>query len=227
MVLLRRANEPAVTVSRPGDDEGPLEREWKWVVPGKAALAGLERVDPPDGLIAGAWRLRVLDNAYYDTADGALRAVHAALRVRRDGGAGLLLTLKEGHRREGALHRVTEWETRLDRFSPREPWRSAVRPVRRLLELVGRQPLEQWVHFSTERRERPILRQGREVATQVLDCTTWSGGGEFLEMELELRAGEDASEEWVIWMAELARRFALVPSEMTKLARAAARIGAG
>jgi hypothetical protein len=208
---------------RSGDGTVPREREWKWLVPSPVVLDALERVEPPAGVVAGEWRSLSLQNTYYDTPDGLLRAQRVAFRVRRDGADGVLVTLKESHRREGAFHQVTEWEVRLASFAPRTPWLGSGAPVRRLLELVGRRPLREWVHFTTRRRERPFLSRGTRVATQVLDRTLWSSGGEFLEMEFELGPRESVGDRWQRWMESVAGEHELLPSESTKLARALAQ----
>ena len=200
------------------------EREWKWEARSADLLDELAKAPLPEGVEAGDWRTSELDNSYFDTSDRGLCAVAAAFRLRRneDGRSDPLLTLKEGHHRRGAFLRMVELESRVPDFDPLVPWRTEAAPVRRLLELVGRRPLELLVRFVTSRRSRELRLSSAGEAVLALDTTRWVDGELFWELELELRGGARV-ERWEEWMLELAERYGLDPSSETKLARALKR----
>ncbi|MAE69200.1 MAG: hypothetical protein CME06_01890 [Gemmatimonadetes bacterium] len=203
------------------------EREWKWEIGSADLLDEIAGAPLPEGVEGGDWRTSRLENRYFDTRDRRLSAAAAAFRARRheDDRSVLLLTLKEGHRREGAFHRMVEIEGRVPDFDPLEPWRTEAAPVRRLVELVGRRPVEVLVRFETSRLCRELRSPSGGGAVLALDTTRWADGGFFRELELELSA-DGKGDRWERWMLGLARRHRLVPSEETKLARAMKRMAA-
>lgn len=197
-----------------------MEEEWKFEVADVLVLNALAEAPLPAGAVAGPLSRVDLKNCYLDTNDRILSRAREAFRWRSSADGREWLTLKAHHRREGAFHRMDEWECRVENFDLKAPWRSAGAPVDQLTARVGRVPLEVVVEFRTERRSRRIDGFGG-YATLALDRTQWADGVEFAELELELGSG--APEPWAAWVEELGVRWDLKPSTRTKLARALER----
>lgn len=211
--------------SEPSTPDQPfVEREWKWEIPSSAAYEGLQGLTPPAGYRLEAWRQSRLLNQYFDTQRGELSERRAALRLRSQVGCGQILTLKEKHVREGALHTMREWEARVDSFDSTLPWQSASPPSRRLVELVGKQPLYPLTQFETLRWWTAILGPAGRVVMVALDHIRWLDGESFRELELELVSAEPLAP-WTRWIEDLAAHWCLRISNQTKLQRALAQEG--
>ena len=197
-----------------------VEREWKLVVPDEDTLLALRELDVPAGLQGSRWRRTLLDNQYFDTAHGDLASIGGALRLRKTDDGRLILTLKYGHRRADALHRMTEVEVQVPGFDYEKPWSNpSPTPMVRLGELVGRVDLVPIARFDTERFHKRMEDARGVGATLVLDRFRLPDRKVALELELELDAQVDGAP-WSRWIEDVRSRFGLCPSTQTKLARA-------
>lgn len=200
----------------------PLEVELKYQVSDIAVGRRLVAASELAGLTAtGALSTVRLADRYVDTRDGALARAGWAARVRRTA-EGSLISLKGLARQDagGALHRRSELNGEADPARPPTEWApSEARD--RLVEVVDGRPLAELVTLSQTRYQRRYA--GGEVeleasADQVEVVLDGQVVDRFAELELELRAGDEASLEPV--MAWLDEREALVAVAESKLQRA-------
>lgn len=162
------------------------------------------------------------ENTYFDTADGRLAAARHGLRVRRIGSRSLITLKGPASLDAGAVHRRAEHE--FPGASPDPVTWPPGAPRELALALTGGAPLFPTVAVSTERRILHVERGGVQVAELCLDRGVLRGGRRerpFVELEIELLAGGDASDLAGI-AAELAHYMTLVPEPRSKLMRATA-----
>jgi CHAD domain-containing protein len=200
----------------------PVEVELKFRMSGTGAGERLIAADDLAGFtpLAAATTV-VVEDRYLDTPDGHLEAAGYAARLRT-GRDGTVITLK-GLRSMGpggALHRREELEGPAAEATPPDAWPDS--PARELvLGLAGDAPLRDLVTVHQTRRKREYGREGAVVELSVDDVEIVAGGRtleRFAELELELRAGDEAAlEPLADLLAEIEE---LVPAETSKLERA-------
>lgn len=155
-----------------------------------------------------------METAYYDTPDGALRALHWTLRRRYENGRSvctLKTPLPDGSR--------GEWETECDSILDAVPELCKLGGPRRLLLLTA-----QGVDLSCGARFTRLAATLEEADCTVelaLDQGVLIGGGKelpFAEVEVEYKGGSE--EAAVAFARALAREFSLAPEPKSKVQRA-------
>jgi len=211
-----------VTSSRQG-----IEVELKYRVRDAEAAARLGALRTLGGLrVAGRPRQVQVEDRYLDTADGALARAGYAARLRR-GPRMTILSVKASNDAASALHRREELEGPADLSLDPHAWPSSV--ARSLvLEHAGDSPLIEVVTIRQLRRARAFTGDGLEVELSVDDVEVVAGGrmiDRFLELEVELKAGDEAG---LAGLAPiLGADAALEPVTTSKLERALAALARG
>ena len=204
-----------------------IEVELKYRVSDAEAAARLGALRTLGGLrVAGRPRQVQVEDRYLDTADGALARAGYAVRLRR-GPRMTILSVKASNEAASALHRRKELEGPADLSLDPHAWpSSAARSL--VLEHAGDSPLIETVTIRQLRRARVFAGDGLEVELSVDDVEVVAGGrmiDRFLELEVELKAGDEAG------LADLAvilgADAALAPITTSKLERALAALGRG
>jgi len=208
-----------VTNSRQG-----VEVELKYRVRDAEAAARLGALRTLGGLrVAGRPRQVQVEDRYLDTADGALSRAGYAVRLRR-GPRMTILSVKSSNEAASALHRREELEGPADLSLDPHAWPSS--PARALvLEHAGDSPLIEVVTIRQLRRARAFASDGLEVELSVDDVEVVAGGrmiDRFLELEVELKAGEESG--LPALAAILEADAALEPVTTSKLERALAAL---
>jgi len=208
-----------VTNSRQG-----VEVELKYRVRDAEAAARLGALRTLGGLrVAGRPRQVQVEDRYLDTADGALSRAGYAVRLRR-GPRMTILSVKSSNEAASALHRREELEGPADLSLDPHAWPSS--PARALvLEHAGDSPLIEVVTIRQLRRARAFASDGLEVELSVDDVEVVAGGrmiDRFLELEVELKAGEESG--LAALAAILEADAALEPVTTSKLERALAAL---
>jgi CHAD domain-containing protein len=164
-----------------------------------------------------------VEDRYLDTADGALSRAGYAVRLRR-GPRMTILSVKSSNEAASALHRREELEGPADLSLDPHAWPSS--PARALvLEHAGDSPLIEVVTIRQLRRARAFASDGLEVELSVDDVEVVAGGrmiDRFLELEVELKAGEESG--LAALAAILEADAALEPVTTSKLERALAAL---
>jgi len=208
-----------VTNSRQG-----VEVELKYRVRDAEAAVRLGALRTLGGLrVAGRPRQVQVEDRYLDTADGALSRAGYAVRLRR-GPRMTILSVKSSNEAASALHRREELEGPADLSLDPHAWPSS--PARALvLEHAGDSPLIEVVTIRQLRRARAFASDGLEVELSIDDVEVVAGGrmiDRFLELEVELKAGEESG--LAALAAILEADAALEPVTTSKLERALAAL---
>ena len=201
-----------------------VEVELKYRVRDAEAAARLGALRTLGGLrVAGRPRQVQVEDRYLDTADGALSRAGYAVRLRR-GPRMTILSVKASNEAASALHRREELEGPADLSLDPHAWPSS--PARALvLEHAGDSPLIEIVTIRQRRRARAFASDGLEVELSVDDVEIVAGGrtiDRFLELEVELKAGEESG--LAALAAILEADAALEPVTTSKLERALAAL---
>ncbi len=205
-------------------DDGmpPMEVELKYRMTDAAAGSRLLASDDLAGLSAEGPVATVLhEDRYVDTTDGALAAAGYAGRFRSSGEE-TVITLKGLRRHDdgGAAHRREELEGPADIEAPAGAWpESTARDA--VIAIAGESTLAELVRVRQVRRKRNYGVDGTTVELSVDDVEVVMGDRvieRFAELEVELRAGDEAAlEPLADLLAEIEE---LVPAETSKLERA-------
>ncbi len=161
------------------------------------------------------------EDRYVDTADGALEAAGYAGRLRSTG-SGTILTLKglERHDDGAALQRREEHEGPADPGRPPADWpASEARDA--VIQIAGDRALHDLVELRQVRQKRFYARNGTVVEVSVDDVevlVATAVAERFVELELELREGDEAELEPLADM--LAEIEELVAVDSSKFERA-------
>jgi len=187
------------------------EVEARFRADGRAPLERLA-TRPTLGMASlGTARTVLEEDRYLDTANGSLRAVCWACRLRsREGTTRISLKGPPDTPATGWLHRRPEVEGPASSVVDPDAWPES--PARTfLLELSRGAPLVEWLHLLQERTERPVSIDGRSVGDLTLDAVTAEQGsarlGELYLVELELRPDGDPERD----LPALARALAAEP----------------
>jgi CHAD domain-containing protein/adenylate cyclase class IV len=207
-------------------DAVPMEVELKFRMTDAATGERLLASDELDGFRAvGMAETSRIEDRYVDTPDGALAGAGYAARLRT-GEGDTVITLKGLRRVDdgGAVHRREEIEGRAVEDAPALSWpESGAREL--VLRLAGDQPLTEIARIRQTRRKRLYARDDTLVEVSVDDVAVLADGNvveRFAELELELRAGAEASlEPLVDLLSEIEE---LVPAQTSKLERALAAV---
>jgi CHAD domain-containing protein len=202
--------------------EAPLEVELKYRMtdagPGERLLAA----DDLAGFTAsGPVVLVVNEDRYLDTDDGRLAGAGYACRLRSTAD-GTIISLKglRGIGGGGEVHRREELEGPADPAVAPADW-PASDARDRVVEIAGDAALGDLVAVRQARRKREYEHDGTVVELSVDDVEVVAGGAvieRFAELELELRAGDEAAlESLADLLSEIEE---LVPAETSKLERA-------
>ena len=204
-----------------------IEVELKYRVRDADAAARFGALRTLGGLrVAGRPRQVQVEDRYLDTADGAMSRAGYAVRLRR-GPRMTILSVKASNEAASALHRREELEGPADLSLDPHAWpSSAARSL--VLEHAGDSPLIEIVTIRQLRRARAYTGDALEVELSVDDVEVVAGGrmiDRFLELEVELKAGDEASlaDLGVILGADAA----LEPITTSKLERALAALARG
>ncbi len=166
--------------------------------------------------LAGPEGISQLVNTYFDTADGALGAAGATLRIRANPG-GREQTLKLAATRGSSVRR-NEWSAPATGDTP-DPALFPASARTRLIRLLGNCDLQEVAQSRIERTTRRI-RFGKSSIEVAFDCGTIEADGrseEIHELELELERGKLAD------VLSLATRLPLGPDLSWSLMSKAAR----
>jgi CHAD domain-containing protein len=201
-----------------------IEVELKYRVRDADAAARLGALRTLGGLrVAGRPRQIQVEDRYLDTADGALSRAGYAVRLRR-GPRMTILSVKASNEAASALHRREELEGPADLSLDPHAWApSAARSL--VLEHAGDSPLIEIVTIRQLRRARAFTGDALEVELSVDDVEVVAGGrmiDRFLELEVELKAGDEAG--LVDLAVILGADAALEPVTTSKLERALAAL---
>jgi CHAD domain-containing protein len=204
-----------------------IEVELKYRLRDAEAAARLGALRTLGGLrVAGRPRQVQVEDRYLDTADGALSRAGYAVRLRR-GPRMTILSVKASNEAASALHRREELEGPADLSLDPHAWPpSAARSL--VLEHAGDSPLIEIVTIRQLRRARAFTGDALEVELSVDDVEIVAGGrmiDRFLELEVELKAGDEAG--LVDLAVILGADAALEPVTTSKLERALAALARG
>jgi len=204
-----------------------IEVELKYRLRDAEAAARLGALRTLGGLrVAGRPRQVQVEDRYLDTADGALSRAGYAVRLRR-GPRTTILSVKASNEAASALHRREELEGPADLSLDPHAWpSSAARSL--VLEHAGDSPLIEIVTIRQLRRARAFTGDALEVELSVDDVEVVAGGrmiDRFLELEVELKAGDEAG--LVDLAVILGADAALEPVTTSKLERALAALARG
>jgi len=204
-----------------------IEVELKYRVRDAEAAARLGALRTLGGLrVAGRPRQVQVEDRYLDTADRALERAGYAVRLRR-GPRMTILSVKASNEAASALHRREELEGPADLSLDPHAWpSSAARSL--VLEHAGDSPLIEMITIRQLRRARVFSGDALEVELSVDDVEVVAGGqviARFLELEVELKAGDEAGLEDLAVI--LGADAALEPVTTSKLERARAALARG
>lgn len=197
------------------------EVEARFRADGRAPLDRLAARPTLGNASLGAARTVLEEDRYLDTADGRLRAVRWACRLRsREGTTRISLKGPPATTATGWLHSRPEVEGPASTLVDPDAWPES--PARAfLLELSGGAPLAEWLRLLQERTERPVSIDGRPVGGLSLDVVTAERGGEPLGrmhlVELELRPDADPERDLPALAHALAAEPGLEAEPRTKL----------
>ena len=154
---------------------------------------------------------------YFDTADHWLRRNGFGLRVRRSGGE-RIQTLKAGIEQDGGRD---EWEWPVEADTPVTALLAATPAA-----LPGDATLVPLFTVISRRMLRMVEADGALIELVIDDARVEAGGRRetFLELELELKAGEAAA--LTTLAARLSKVAALTPTDLTKAGRGFRLLGA-
>jgi CHAD domain-containing protein len=200
----------------------PVEVELKYRVHDEAAAERYLVAESIGPFVPTAGTRSVeLEDRYVDTADGAMARAGFAVRLRRTG-EGTIVSVKSTTRRQGSgsAHRRDELEAPADRTAGPLDWPpSDARSL--VLEHAGDAPLVEVVTIRQLRRKRQLVDGATrvELSLDQVDVVARSlVVDRFLELEAELRKGDDAR------LVDLAAVFdadtSLEPSTGSKFERA-------
>ncbi|MCL2437282.1 MAG: CYTH domain-containing protein [Clostridiales bacterium] len=170
----------------------------------------------------------VLKAAYFDTEDGLLAKHDIAFRVRMEGSRSIA-SLKWNGKSEGALH------TRNEINVPIEGEACLIMPDPaifkesdiglQMMELIEGKQLSSVVEVGFLRRRVRVDTKNSiiEISIDTGDIVTDSGSEPICELELELFSG--SQDDLIALGTKLAERYALIPEEYSKYARALKLIG--
>ncbi len=211
-----------MTITRQG-----IEVELKYRILDEAAAARFGALRTLGGLrVVGRPRQVQVEDRYLDTADGALSRAGYAARLRR-GPRMTILSVKALNAEGTALHRREELEGPADVSLDPHAWpSSAARSL--VMEHAGDSPLVEIVTIRQLRRARNLSDGILEVELSVDDVEVVARGrviDRFLELEVELKAGDESGLEDLA--AILRADPALEPVTSSKLERAMAALAGG
>ena len=164
-------------------------------------------------------------NAYFDTADGRVRASRSGLRVRTIGER-RIATLKSGGGVVAGRAARGEWEADIGPSDDPATW-PAGELRERALAITGGAPLQPLLTIRTTRHNIAVTLDDREVAQISLDDATIAAGGRtqpLRELEVELHGGGTLTDLDAI-CAALSERFPLQPESQSKLERGLMLLG--
>jgi len=203
----------------------PLEIELKLEVRDRAVARRMLAADELDGLPA-AEPPRTIDveDRYLDTADRALERAGRVARLRNTDGTTLVTVKSLAAPDAGAVHRREELEgPATAELEPRTWPPSDARSI--ILELAGDAPLEELVALRQRRRVRRFADDVTTIELSLDRVSVVHGGrtiGRFLELEAELRSGDEGR---LVHLGErLAVEPAFGPARQSKLERALAAV---
>lgn len=203
-----------------------MEIEAKFTVLDLQTFNQLMEVDELAGMRLGKARVKLVQDRYLDTAQGAFLLAGYACRLRTVGDA-RIVTLKSFTAATGALHQRQELEVHLTPASPASAGQSidswpASEATTLARELSDSQPLGMLFELQQERHVRLATRCGSNspFAEVSLDVVRFSDGATVPAYELEaelLPGGLVADLEPMI--AELIERWAVLPEPASKFER--------
>ncbi len=171
-----------------------VEIEWKYRIPDPESAQRLLAAQQLGPCTVGEFTLRSITDAYYDTADAALRGAGYALRFRqgKTNGSVQLKTLVEAG---AGVHRRTEIHIATDQPDRPETWPDG--PGRDLVlgALQGRQ-IDRLFTIAQNRHIAPLWDGDDQVAEISIDEVHWVAGPKTVtdwEMEVELASGQEES----------------------------------
>lgn len=190
---------------------------------------------PDAGIIEQMWRQEVFEKygtvdrdtmipmsaTYYDTEEGALSAVDAAFRIRKEGGH-YVATLKWNDQVQDGLFEREELNINLEEGQCRNPTIrifSESENSRALIDLIGDRPLVPTIKTDFIRHVMRID-TGTSIFEADLDTGSITAGTESLticELEIELYSG--SRDEMAKVGQDMAERFGLVPGVQSKFQR--------
>lgn len=188
------------------------EIELKFLLDAATARAVLTALPPGETIV------KDMVATYFDTADHWLRRAGFGLRVRRSGGE-RIQTLKAGIEDDGGRD---EWEWPVERDTPDEALLAGTPAA-----LPAGTTLVPLFTVTSRRTLRMVEADGALIELVIDDARVEAGGRRetFLELELELKAGEAAA--LTTLAARLSRVAALTPTDLTKAGRGFRLLGAG
>ena len=204
----------------------PIEVESKFRAADRLTLQRLSTINRLGPASLGEARTSQEMDRYLDTADHRLSAEGWACRLRTRAGRTILSLKGAAAARPGdqsEMHRRPEIEGSATAEIVPDAWPpSEARD--RLLELTGGAHLEERLHLDQRRTERPVVVDGRRVATLSLDEVdvlnpAGESLGRLLVVELEY-AGTEREADLVAVAAALRAEPGLTPDPLTKLEHA-------
>ena len=202
----------------------PRERELKFSLAERPHLSTLENGLSEAGFAAQALGTRVQNDTYFDTPERGLERAGLALRLRETRGE-RLVTLKIGSETAGEAGKGFHDREELELPLQNGDWPE---PIRARLEGVNVDALKPRLVLRNERTCYLVFEDKTELAELSLDEVTArrpAGGDEvqFLELELEARAGSDEDLQRV---AGILKHFlTLRPESLSKPRHAGALLG--
>ncbi len=208
-----------------------MEVELKYQIPDTAVIDKMWRKD----VFAGYGEIDDfsqvnMDALYYDTADFRLSSVDAAFRLRREDDT-VIATLKWDGTQHGGLHEREELNITVNDDSvcshPSLKIFEQSEEGRRLLELVGDDPLEEKMRMTFLRRLMRVDTGNAicEVALDTGKIITAAGELPIRELELELYSGDIADIKKL--GKKLSEKFKIVPGTESKFLRGLNLLRAG
>ena len=195
-----------------------MELEYKWKIPQETLAALAEHLHDLPGRLSH--ETLSMAASYYDTADGTVRRLGAALRLRRENDR-TVCCLKRTVQKEGALAEREEYEQEAETLREglqKLPQAGAPADLCKMLEL---QELRAFAMTEFIRNCYLIAAEGftAEFAVDVGRLGNPEKMLPFEELELELKSGDP--EAFRRCAEQLQAQFSLQPQPLSKLARAA------
>lgn len=177
--------------------------------------------------IPGSRVCQVLDAHYFDTSTYCLQKAKLAYRIRREGEQ-WIATIKGGGTSKGGLHERQEWNVVVGSAEPDLTVFDDTDIGKRLIGIVGSQPLQPIVITRFERRSLDVMMPDGSQIEVAADQGTILAGSKttpILEVELELKQGSPAA--LFKLGAALAREYPLLPEPDSKFYRGLILLGLG
>lgn len=183
-----------------------MEKEFKFTASPGLESAVFEHIA---ALGAPAPETAYMSSVYYDTAGGALGKSGLALRLRDENGR-KVMTLK------GPSERVADngFSARRERGIEVLDFEQGLKAFEKSLPAGEFKPVC-GVEFV---RKKAVFRVGGSLIELAFDVGRFGAGEDFCEIELELKAGEDA--DFAAFAEKFRKHFALTPENRSKYRRA-------